>query len=99
MMTSRRRTVQAGLGLGGGGGSGDSLGEPTAKPATRRGPSEQRLRRGSASQTEYLNAAIFMRASAATKQRLARANQFDVVGGVSQAEIDILGNIAPGDRA
>lgn len=40
-----------------------------------------------------------MRASAATKQRLARANQFDVVGGVSQAEIDILGNIAPGDRA
>ena len=62
-------------------------------------PTEERLRRGSASNTEYLNAAIFMRASIKTKQRLARANQFDVVGGVSQAEIDILSNVAPGDRA
>jgi len=66
---------------------------------TRTRTSEERLRRGSATEMEYLKAAVFMKASAATKQRLARANQFDVVGGVSQGEVDILGNVAPGDRA
>jgi len=33
------------------------------------------------------------------RYRLARANQFDVVGGVSQAEVDVLAPVAPGDRA
>ena len=32
-------------------------------------------------------------------RRLARANQFDVMGGVTQGEIDLLEPLAPGDRA
>ena len=40
-----------------------------------------------------------MRASRASRRRLAWANCFDVIGGVSQTEIDLLQPVAPGDRA
>jgi len=60
---------------------------------------EQRLRRGSMSNTEYFQAAVLMRANRRTRLQLARANCFDVIGGVSQSEIDLLEPVAPGDRA
>ena len=40
-----------------------------------------------------------MRANKRTRRALARANCFDVIGGVSQTEIDLLEPVAAGDRA
>ena len=39
------------------------------------------------------------RGSKTVVQRIARANGFDVVGGVSDAEVELLTPIPPGDRA
>ena len=49
--------------------------------------------------TEFLRAAVLMTDDKHTRRRLARANCFDVIGGVTQAEMDLLEPVAPGDRA
>ena len=49
-----------------------------------------RVHRGSVSLSNYAAASILMRGSRATMARLARANCFDVVGGVSEAEVELL---------
>ena len=50
-------------------------------------------------QTEYLQAAVMMKASGRAKIRLARANCFDVIGGVTEGELQLLEPLGPGDRA
>ena len=49
-------------------------------------------------QTEYLQAAVMMKASGRAKIRLARANCFDVIGGVTEGELQLLEPLGPGDR-
>ena len=50
-------------------------------------------------QTEYLQAAVMMKASGRAKIRLARTNCFDVIGGVTEGELQLLEPLGPGDRA
>ena len=57
------------------------------------------LKRGSISRADFAMSAIMMRGSKNIVKRLARANSFDVVGGVSDAEVELLSPIPPGDRA
>ena len=61
--------------------------------------SRAKLRRGSLSKRDYISSAIFLRGDNGTLRRLAKANCFDVIGGVSQSEIDLLEPVASGDRA
>ena len=61
--------------------------------------SRAKLRRGSLSASSFAASAILLKGDKQTMRRLARANCFDVVGGVTQSEIDLLEPAAPGDRA
>jgi len=61
--------------------------------------STDKLRRGSMTHTAFFQASVLMRADKKTRLQLARANCFDVIGGVTQSEIDMLEPVPPGDRA
>ena len=50
---------------------------------------DSKLRRGSMSRTEFIASAVLLSGTKASKRALARANCFDVIGGVSQSEIDV----------
>ena len=67
------------------------------RSATRR--ADEKLARGEMSRREYLTSAVLLSGSRKSRIRLAKANCFDVLGGVSQTEIETLEPIAPGDRA
>lgn len=54
---------------------------------------------GKVSWWQYLNQVIFLHQSAATAEKLALANGFDVVGGVSQAELGLLKQMPACDRS
>jgi len=76
-----------------------------AKDGVRTGTTEasdvsrSKLCRGSLSRTDFAAASILLKKSPALLQRLARANGFDVVGGVTDGELELLERLAPGDRA
>jgi hypothetical protein len=59
----------------------------------------KKLHHGGLSKRQYVFAAVLLRASRNTLHALARANCFDVIGGVSQGEIELLEPVAAGDRA
>ena len=61
--------------------------------------SRAKLRRGSLSHADFAKASLLLQGDQRLLKRLARANCFDVVGGVTQGEVDLLEPAAPGDRA
>ena len=61
--------------------------------------SKARVKRGGLSRAEYANSVLFMRASNKTLAKLAKANCFDVMGGLSEAEMTLLLPIHPADRS
>jgi len=56
------------------------------------------LRRGQLGALEYVGQTVFMLGSTLSKQELATANSFDVLGGVSQSERVVLSETPPGER-
>ena len=52
--------------------------------------SRAKLRRGSLSSSDFMKASIFLRGNSNLLKRLPHANCFDVVGGVTQGEIDLV---------
>ena len=50
---------------------------------------DSKLRRGSMSRTEFIASAVLLSGTKSSRRALARANCFDVIGGVSQSEIDV----------
>ena len=77
----------------------DASSERSKSSNSTKRKNDQKLRRGSMTQTEYLQAAVMMKASGRAKIRLARANCFDVIGGVTEGELQLLEPLGPGDRA
>ncbi|KAL3926887.1 MAG: hypothetical protein SGPRY_003091, partial [Prymnesium sp.] len=60
--------------------------------------SEWMLKRGQLSALQYVGQTVFLVGSNLTKQELATANSFDVLGGVSQSERVVLAETPPGER-
>ena len=75
---------------------------PLAPPPLRRTTTglggAPRRERGT-SMCEYVWATILLRPSKMTLNKLARANCFDVVGGVSEVEVGLLSSVPPADRS
>ena len=57
------------------------------------------LKRGSVSRLEYVRSVVFAAGSAKGVRELAINNSFEVLGGVSDMEVNMLQAIRPGDRA
>jgi hypothetical protein len=82
--------------------------EKAARPASVAGASgaapplereHTELKRGSVSRLEYVRSVVFAAGSAKGVRELAINNSFEVLGGVSDMEVNMLQAIRPGDRA
>jgi hypothetical protein len=61
--------------------------------------SRAKLKRGSLTHSDFAAASIMLKANKRLRARLAHANCFDVIGGVSDGEMELLSACASGDRA
>ena len=74
-------------------------GRAAAGPAAATGGAgKERVRKGSLTAGEYVAATVLLKSSKHTLEALMRANSFEVVGGVGDAEAAVLVKVPPADR-
>lgn len=60
---------------------------------------QKTLMQGSVPTAQFIQTTVLMTGSTASKVSLAKANSFEVIGGVADVEVEMLSRIKPGDRS
>ena len=76
-----------------------NVGEASTSKTCRSSMTEPKLKKGQVSTLQFFKATVFMMGGEVETSQLALANSFEVVGGVSDAEVKLLQPVRPGDRS